>query len=423
MDQGYFVCLAEKLAETYKKVYYWSPYEQEYRTITRCVYGEGLERVERENEPLDPDFIKKVDLFAFPDIGLSGEQKLLRSLEKPVWGAMGASELELYRTHFIKTVQSLGLPVAKTVECHGLIELRDYLKTCKNTWIKIDCFRDDMETEHHEDYAHSKRLIEKLAVVFGPLQEQVWFVVQNSIEGAQEIGYDGYSIDGNYPDESFQGYEKKNKLYLGSLLKNEDMPDEVRMINEAFASVLRSYGYRNFWATEIRSTDEGAFFIDPTARMAGLTQEHLLETCTNLADVMWHGANGILIQPKFKARFAAEATLHYTSQVHDWKTIHIPREQRPYFKLCHYCMCDDAYHLPPSDSDELGVVLGWGDTVKESMTELKLHLDAIEDEPVIADLNTFGDLLRTIHTAEEYGMHFSSEPVPKSKDLEEILDT
>ena len=99
---------------------------------------------------------------------------------------------------------------------------------------------------------------------FGGVSEKIVFIVQEPIPDAVEVGYDGFSIDGKYPGKSFQGYELKNELYLGSWLESDEMPEMVIRVNEAIAPVLKKLGYRNFIASEIR--DE--FFIDITPRLS-----------------------------------------------------------------------------------------------------------------------------------------------------------
>ena len=88
-----------------------------------------------------------------------------------------------------------------------------------------------METWYHVDYEHSLRKLESLAVVFGGVKEQITFVVQDEIKSEIELGYDGWCIDGNYPSKSFQGYEKKNELYLGTVLANDKLPEEIKFVN------------------------------------------------------------------------------------------------------------------------------------------------------------------------------------------------
>lgn len=408
VDYGSFFTLADKLGETYKRVLYYSPFEREFQDVKYCVIGTGFANVERCDDFMDPATLAQIDLFIFPDIAWGGLQKYLRSLGKAVWGGMGASDLELYRTRFLKTIEELGMPVAPSKTVKGLLALRDHLSTVEDKWIKVNRFRANMETWHHLDMEHSLPMLNSLAVDFGGVSEKVVFVVQDPIPNAQEVGYDGFSVDGKFPKRSFQGYEKKNELYLGSWLDEVDMPDPVTMVNEALSPLLAKIGYRNFLATEIRDD----YFIDPTMRMAGQTQEHLLETMTNLAEVIWAGANGELVEPEFSHKFAAEATLHYTPGTDDWMVMRVPDELRKWVKPYHCCEVDGAWHFPPHMSDEVGVVLGLGNTVEEAIDSLKEHLAGLEREPVTARIEGFADLIKEIKKAQAAGMPFSDKPLP-----------
>jgi len=420
-DFGTFISVAEKLAETMAKVYYYSPCEQEYVDIRDCVLGNGLAKVQRLDNLLDPDTLPEIDLFVFPDIGFGGLQRYLRSIGKAVWGNLGASELELYRTHFLEVLHDVGLPVVPSVTVVGLSALAKHLKTVKNKWIKVDCFRGNMETWHHVDFDHSERTLDGLAVIFGGAKEKVTFVVQDDLKTEIECGYDGWCIDGRFPTATFQGYEKKNELYLGSLLQAEDLPDELKMVNEAMAPVLKEYGYRDWWATEIRVSDGVPYFIDPTARMPGQTGEHQLETLENVADIIWRGANGELVKPNWLYQYAAEATLHYEPLTKDasvkdeWKTLHLPEDAMKWIKLYHYCKIDDVYHFSSKGTDEVGVVIGVGNSVDEALKHLTENLDGLKKLPVHANVAGFASLLESIKEAEEAGMKFGSRiPKPES---------
>lgn len=416
VDYGTFICLAEKLSETFKKVYYYTPTSQEYYSIADLVKADGLENVERVHDIFEPHFMEEIDLFVFPDIGYGGLQKYLRSIGKAVWGSLGADKIEILRTHFLDILKKLDLPVIHTETIKGLEELRDHLYDKKNKWIKVNKYRGNMETWHHIDIEHSAQELDRLAVEFGGLQNTVTFVVQDYIETDVEIGYDGWCVDGEFPEQSFQGYEKKNELYLGSLLSKNELPDAVQKINKALSPLLKKYGYRNFFATEIRIKDDIPYFIDPTMRMPGQTGEQMLETCSNLADVIWQGAHGILIKPEFKYKFAAEATMHYTAGG-DWKILSIPENVRQWVKLGHYCKLDDYYHFPPKTNDEVGVILGVGNTIKEAVVSLLGNIDALEDEPIKCRVEGFMDLLNCIRDAKDYGIHFTSQKIPDLTDV------
>lgn len=421
VDYGTFTALAEKLAETMKLVYYHSPVEKEYKNISDAMTGEGLSKVQKLEDFFDPDVFKKIDLFIFPDIGYGGLQRYLRSVGKLVWGSNGADELELYRDMFIEILKDVGLPVIKSETIIGLTALGKHLKNVKDKWIKINCYRENMETWYHINYDHSIRKLESLAVIFGGAKEQVTFVVQDKIESDMECGYDGWCVDGQFPTKSFQGYEKKNELYLGSLLDAKDIPEEITFVNKKMAKILKEYEYRNWWATEIRVADGVPYFIDPTARHPGQTGEHQWETCSNLAEVVWQGAQGKLIVPEFEWNFAAEATLHYEAGVdnaaiaQEWKVLRIPKEVKRWFKPYHYCIIDGDYHFTPNKKDEVGVVLGVGNSIKESIEHLKKNLEILKELPVFANLSGFKDLLECIIEAKKHGIKFADKiPDPKT---------
>lgn len=405
-DYGTFLDLASKLGESFKRVLYWSPFEDEYQDAKKCVIGTGIPNVERMDDFMD--HLAEIDCFLFTDIAHNGLQKYLRSIGKPVWGSLGGSDLELYRTRFLDMLEGVGLPVAPSQVVTGMTNLEALLKTVDDKWIKVNRFRANTETWHHIDFEHSRPQLNYMHDEFGGVADKVVFVVQDPIPDAQEVGYDGFSIDGLFPQKSFQGYEKKNELYLGSWLEKEEMPEMVQRVNEAIAPVLADLGYRNFIATEIR--DE--YFIDPTPRHAGQTQEHYQQTCTNLPAVILAGANGELLEPEFSAKFAAEATLHYTGCDEDWKILRIDPAAKKWFRLTSYCQDGDLYHFPPGKNNEVGVVIGSGDTVEGSIADLKEHLELAKDEPLRAEINGFADLLGEIKKAQAEGVHFSDKPLP-----------
>lgn len=426
VDYGSFISVADKLSETMETVYYNSPFETEFQDIRKCVTGEGLDRVKRLDDFLDPDILDTIDLFVFPDIGFAGLQKHLKSLGKAVWGQMGGNDLELYRDLFLGVLKEVGLPTTHSEEIIGLTNLAEYLKKNENKWIKINRFRGNMETWHHLDYRHSLRTLDSLAVILGGTKEHVVFVVQDNIESDMEVGYDGWCIDGNFPSASFQGYEKKNELYLGSVLADENLPEEIKVVNTAMAPVLANYGYRNWWATEIRIADGTPYFIDPTPRMPGQTAEHQLETLTNFADVIWQGANGIVIDPEFAWKFAAEATLHFQVDTKDtaigdeWKTLHLPKAAERWVKLYYYCKLDGVYHFSPHHTDEIGIVMGGGNSIEDAIKHLVKNLDLLKDLPLHANVLGFADLVATVKEAEKQGIPFGAK-VPSREAIVKIL--
>lgn len=412
VDYGSFISLAECLSKTFKTVYYHSPIEREFRNTADALIGFGIPNVTKISAFIDEDIIKETDLFVFPDIGYGSEQKYLRSIGKPVWGSNGADELERLRTRFLSTIEKLGLPIVPYKKVRGLTALRDLLKEVKDKWIKINEFRDQMETWFHQDWERSQPELVRLEMELGGARELVWFVVQDDLPGATEIGYDGLSVDGYFPDSSYQGYEKKNELYLGAMTDYDDLPEQVRFVNEKFAPVLQEYGYRNFFATEIRNLDGVPHFIDPTLRKAGQTMEQLLETMKNIAKVMWMGAHGELIKPEWTAKFAGSATLNYGGDLACEKVIKVKEEARQSVKLCRYGITDDVYHFPPNKRQDVGVVIGLDDTIEGVIKNVGENFEKIGDLALSVKLEGFADLLEDIQKAEKEGIEFTPDPIP-----------
>jgi len=422
-DYGTFASVADKLAETMERVYYYSPYETEYQDIRDYIRGYGLKRAYKLDEPFDPGVFPSIDLFIFPDIGFGGLQRHLKSLGKAVWGHMGATELELDRDLFLNVLEEVGLPTIHSEKIVGLSALVEHLKDNTDKWIKLNRFRGNMDTWHHIDIQHSQRTLDSLAVILGGAKEKVVFVVQDNIESESEIGYDGWSIDGKFPPHSYQGYEKKNELYLGAVMDDRDLPAEIRLVNERMAPILLSYAYRGWWAAEIRVAKGIPYFIDPTPRMPGQTGEHQLETCVNLADVIWQGANGRMIAPLFEWEYATEATLHYESKTKDstivdeWKTLAIPKEVERWCKMYHYSIMDGLYHFGARNTDEVGVVIGMGDSIEGAIEHLSGNIELLKDLPVHANTSGFVDLLKSVKEAEKNGMKFGSGDIPRPESV------
>lgn len=413
MDYGAFCWLGNDLGKHFKKVYIHTPFEEEFHTLGKCVVGDGLEHCERLDEYMDPDVFDTIDLWIFPDIAYVGFQKYLRSIGKKVWGSFDATNLELSRTDFLDFVKEVGLPVAKSEVIVGLTDLAKHLeKTKEPKHIKVNRFRQDRETfKHGGDWRQTERIIENLAVKWAGLKNEPVFVVQDEIASSTELGYDGFYA-GFWPEKSFSGYELKNQLYLGSLLPYSKLPKELRKINEAIEPYLKEIGYCNFLATEVRLAKDGTpYFIDPTFRMPGQTGEHMPESCTNLAAVMWAAANGQKIQPKYAALFVAEATMHWTGDP-GAKALEVPNREERWTKLYHYCELDGVAHFPPRESDELGVIIGTGTTINLAIKNLEKNFEAYDGQPVSIKPEGFAKLLADIHKSEAKGVEFTAQKVP-----------
>lgn len=231
-DHGLFLPLAQKLVGQFGRVLYATPFERGFPLITEGVIGDNYEGIERCN---DVWAVKdEVDLFVFPDIQHAGLQTELESQGKLVWGSRYGDSLELSRVKFLETLKEIGLPCPKYEVVVGLESLRDNLKANEDRWIKISRWRGTMETWHHNTYEQSEPKLDKLSVKLGPIKNLVQFMVFEPVESDLEVGYDGYCIDGKFPSLAVQGYESKDRGYIATLQKYQELPELVREVNDAF---------------------------------------------------------------------------------------------------------------------------------------------------------------------------------------------
>src|SRR5689334_1473842 len=91
--------VAERLARDFKRVLYFSEWEEGFSTINKAVIGDGIDNLER---CYDFWSVKnEIDLWCFPDIGHSGLQLELEKQGFRVWGSRKADQLETNRQLFL----------------------------------------------------------------------------------------------------------------------------------------------------------------------------------------------------------------------------------------------------------------------------------------------------------------------------------
>ena len=136
VDKGLFPHVALKLSETYKRVYYWSPWEEAFSMVAKGIIGDGFgPKMIRVGNIWDVK--DECDLFVFTDIGFSGEQAELVRQGVPVWGHHGADILEWHRGKFLDALETLGLDVPEFEKIKGLSALKEHLRDKTDRYIEI----------------------------------------------------------------------------------------------------------------------------------------------------------------------------------------------------------------------------------------------------------------------------------------------
>ncbi len=418
-DHGLFTTLAERLArDGFGRVLYHSPYEEGFSKLNSAILGYGLEGVERCN---DIWAVKnEVDVWVFPDIEHAGLQLELESQGRAVWGSRRGDTLELLREKFHKVLEQVGLDVPKYRTIIGLTKLSQFLLENEGPWfIKISRWRGSFETQKFRNWKLDEGLLDQWAVKFGPAKEIVPFMVFDPIDTPLEIGGDTYGIDGQWPDEMLHGDENKDKAYISAVTKRSEMPPQILEVLDAFSPILKEYRYRNFWSMEIRVKDDKAYFGDATTRAPMPATPSNLENIKNLPEVIYHGAQGELVQPEYEKPFTGEVLVNMKGDRHAWGVTEVPEELKRWLKLPNSCEIDGLRCFPPDEQH--GEAIGWlvalGDTVEEMIATMKKQIVLLPDG-MSADVEPLGELLTVVEQAQEKGIDFPAEVPPPEIVLE-----
>jgi phosphoribosylamine-glycine ligase len=148
------------------------------------------------------------------------------------------------------------------------------------------------------------------------------------------------------------------------------MPKPLRYVNEKLSELFEELSYRGFWSSEVRVDLDGVpYLIDPCCRMASPPGELYLYLIENLAEVIWAGADGELVEPEFLYPYAAQLVLKSDWAQYGWQPIEFPEELRDHIKI-HYLTIKNGrcYFVPQQiPIPEIGAVVAGGDTQEEAI--------------------------------------------------------
>lgn len=388
-DNGVFTELAVALGKQFGRVLYYVPWTSGMPKSNALLIGYGLPGVERVENPWD--FYDEIDIWIFPDVYEAGLQKHLVAMGKRVWGCRGGAELEIDRPTSKEQSRKLGIDIGPYKVIKGLDGLRKHLKANDDQWVKISGTRGDMETFGAPDYARVETRLDELEHNLGAHKKIIEFTVEQGIPDAVETGYDGYVIDGKYPRGAMTGVEIKDEAYVMKVTTYDKLPAQVQSVNDKLKPALKRYGYRGFISTEVRCTKDGkAYLIDPCCRAGSPPNELYQNLIENLAEVIWYGADGILMEPDFKAKWGAEVLLISEWADQNWQHITFPAKVRDNVKLRNFCKIEGEYYVIPqwTGCAEVGAVVAMGGTAEEAIAEVKRVAELVEghllDKPVDA---------------------------------------
>ena len=401
-----FVSLAERLGRDFGKVLLFVPFAGSFPKMNQGMCGYGLKNVELVEDVFGPHF-DKVDLFVFPDLYHAALQIHLEKLGKRVWGPRNAEELEIYREVCKEQMEAVGLPVQPWKVLTGMTVLEEHLRAHENQHVKIDKWRGVTETFFSRNFDEVQTKLEGIAHTLGGFKEVIPFIVEDDLPDRVEIGIDTYCIDGAYPVNTLFGIEAKDCGYIGQMVKWDDIPEPLRRWNEAFAPLFARYGCRASVSNEIRiGADKVPYMVDATIRAPSPPSELWQELFTNLSEIIWEGAEGNLVEPIAAAKWGVEVVLKSQWAMENWQMVDYPEDIAPQVKLFNAVTVEGRRYVAPQNEEmqEIGAVVGWGDTLDEAINHAKEAGEAVSGYGIKFSMGAAADVTKQIEELASLGV-------------------
>lgn len=415
-DSGLFLPMALRMAESCKRVLYWSPDCRGFPSLRQGSIGDGFENVERVLEFWSQ--VDDIDLFCFPDIGHSELQLHLEEMGIAVWGSRSGDKLELGREYFMRRLGQIGLNVPPHKVVVGLRNLIEELRESEDVYIKVSRWRGDFETFHWRNWTLDNGWLDVQAVNFGPLKDSIHFLVFEAIETDLEIGGDTYSVDGGWPSLMLNGVEGKDKTYFAAVTKRTEMPEPIQEIIHAISSELREVRYRNQISFEDRVKDGEHWWNDATQRGGMPSSASQYKLWKNFPEIVWAGANGELIDPEPDAQFSIECQLTCKGERDTWVTVELDHRLQEHCALSYCGFMDGCYVFPPDDihQGELGWFVVTGNDPSQLLQDAKDLADLLPDG-LNADVESLASVIKEVDQMQQEGIPFTEKEMPEPSEV------
>lgn len=408
VDLGYFVSLAETLAPSFGRTLYYSPgIECSLPKINSQLIGKGIPGVERIDEIWS--HLDEIDLFVFPDVGSGPLQEYLRKIGKRVWGSAMAETLEFDRVGTKKILEEVGVPIYKWDAVKGIEALREFLQHNKDRYVKVSRFRGNVETFYAKSLNHVEQVLRKIEYNLGSNAKSFEFIIEKAIHDCIEIAYDGFTIDGQFPNASLAGIEIKGQSYVGRWRPYGELPQQIQDTNGSVSTLLEKYKCRSFFGMEMRIDKHGKpWVLDPLTRFGSPPGEVCQLIYKNLAEIFWYGADGELVDPEPAGEWATEIIIRCEDAQTEEVGIIFPDEIAANVKLRNVTVIDGKRRVMPqtAPTTNIGAVCAVGATMEEAIAKAKEYADKVESDGGCLDIcaESLDKAAEEIKKLESYGV-------------------
>ena len=402
---GLFTEDAVRFARDNNNVKYFCEWREAFAGITRAKIGDGLEGIERVDNY--ESHLDRSDLIWIPDTMCASLTEFLKAHDYPVAGAGAAEKLENNRWYGRTRQIANGLAGQETHKIPGVPLLREFLQKNENYYVKIDAYRETLESFKHTDYDSSEQELDDLSLKLGPYKDDFDFIVEKIMPG-KEPGIDGITFDGELLYPAMCGYEEKGVGIIERVYNSEkEMPAALLEINRGFAPEFKKHKTRFYFSVEMKMhKDKIPYPIDLTIRKAAPgTSAIQNEAIDNYTEVAVGLATGVKVNPIVKKKYYGAVSGESSKAEKRWLNIKFPKDMRRWVKFRMAVRRNKLYYACPGFPSVVTVV-SEGDTIDQVINDLKDKVKEIKAASLNFDTKGLDDIKQNIQEGKLLGINF-----------------
>ena len=195
--------------------------------------------------------------------------------------------------------------------------------------------------------------------------------------------------------------------YVCSVKDWDALPPKLVNIYDKLSTTLEKYQYRNLFALESRVGAGGIWLADPCCRCGSPVSELELNMIANLPEIMWEGANGKLVEPKYKAKYGCEVLIKSQWSPEKPMLIKFPEEYRDQIKLRYAAQFNkETWILPQNSGEEVGAIVAYGESLEDCMEEVSEIGKQVKGTQLTVTTGSMDDLKDDLEKLASWGIKF-----------------
>lgn len=377
-DYGTYLSHYIHLAEEGNEVKYYTNWQSGFPHFENFAIGAGFDNIQKVLYFFQ--HVKWADLITFFEVGTGDIVSHLREKGYTVLGnGREGEDLEQNRWKLKELIKKLGLPIQHCLKVNGTSELRKYLKSNKDKFVKVDIFRgsEGMESFHAESLEDVDQRIDRIEVALGPYKDKYQFIVEDSISDAVEPGFDLWFNGKDFIKPYLYDFEFPKSNFLGRF--TDQMPKPLQTVADALVPYLRSIDYRGPLSSEVRITKDGTpYLIDICSRLpspCSATYNYI----KNYTELLYKVATKQDVKIEVDDEYVGSLPLISEQAEEYWTRLNVDPKITKDVSFKWASKVNGSYYSVP-DNDMVMVLSASGKSPQEVKNKLQKNLDLVDSD-------------------------------------------